>query len=868
MNWLRGMRGRFRALFQRERVEQDMAEELRSHIELQTGDNVQAGMRPEEARLAALQQFGSIEPLKERCRDERYMMWLDHLLQDVRYGIRTLRRSPGFTAVSVATLALGLGVNTALFSIISAVLLQPLPYPNPEQLVQLDQSNRKDAILSEYGVSVPNYRDWRAMSHSFSHLGIHFYDDFWLTEGERVRPVRAWYFSAEMIPALGVRPLVGRGFSEDDEKAEDVALVGYDLWQHVLGGRTNLAGATVVVNNRRLQVVGIMPRGFNFPARMELWLPLPGSKKEFQNRGWMQGRVIGRLKAGVSVSRAQAEMDTIARQLESQYPQFKDWGIRVTSLHDKAIAPVRPALPILVGVALFVLLIACANLGNLLLSRSLARQKELAIRAAVGAGNARLIRQLLTESLLLSGFGAAAGFLAVLWTRGLWAGLVGPHLPRFALIRIDFSVWWYTLAVAVLTGLGCGLIPAWRIWRTNLQQDLKDGGQRSVAEHSGGWLRSGLVVSQVSLALVLLIGAGLALRSVYHLLHPGLSVDPNKVLVMDVQLPKAGYPEDAQRLAFFEQLKERLKAWPTVEASGAASFMAFGSGMRSPMSLKDRPNDPPRWTFSCDVSPDFFKAIGIPLLRGRDLSDQDRKGGPRVALINETMARRYWPGEDPIGKQFGGPDNWITVVGVVRDLRPGGIESARRAEYYNCWYQSSFINTLVVRTAVDPAKVTGQLTALFHDMDKTLPTPDAQTLGELLDDVASDTRALLGLLGIFGGLAVVLAVVGIYGVIAYAVTQRRHEFGIRMALGARKMDVVCLVLKWGGRLALTGTAVGLILAWACTRLMTSLIEGISPRDAITFASVPWVLLLFAFLGCYVPARKAARADPLAALRYE
>jgi predicted permease len=290
--------------------------------------------------------------------------------------------------------------------------------------------------------------------------------------------------------------------------------------------------------------------------------------------------------------------------------------------------------------------------------------------------------------------------------------------------------------------------------------------------------------------------------------------------------------------------------------------------MNSPIALRDRPTEPPRRTFSCDVSPDFFKTIGIPLLRGRGLTDQDRKGAPRVALINETMSRRYWPGEDPIGKQFGGPDAWITVVGVVRDLRPGGIESARRAEYYNCWYQSSYINTLVVRTEVHPAMVSGQIRALFRELDKTLPPPEMQTLGELLNDVASNTRALLVLLGVFGGLALVLAVVGIYGVIAYAVNQRRHEFGIRMALGARKSDVVLLVLKWGGRLALAGTALGMLLAWACTRLMTSLIEGVSPRDALTFLSVPWILLLFAFLGCYLPARKAARADPLAALRYE
>lgn len=868
MNWWQKLLSPLLALFRKEALDADMEQELHSHLELQMQANLESGMQPKEAKRAAACQFGSVEAVKEICRDQRGLLWLEQLLQDLRYGARMLRKNPGFT-VGVATLALGIGVNTAIFSIISAVVLQPLPYPDSERLVELNQSSRTDPALAEYAVSAPNYRDWRALSRSFSHVGIDFYSDFSLTEGEQLRPVRGWYLSSEVLPALGVRPMLGRALIEEDETAGGVALLGYNLWHRLFGSETNLTGKSIVVNDQRVQVAGVMPAGFNFPAATELWLPLPASKKEFQDRGWPLGHVVGRLRPGVSIAQAQSEMDLIARQLAAQYPkEDKGIGIRVASLHSKLIAGVRPVLPILFGAAAFILLIACANLANLLLSRNLARQKELAIRAAVGAGNGRLIRQLLAESLLLSFLGTAAGFIAVIWSRSLWAGLAGRQLPRFAVIKIDSTVWWFALGVAIFTGLLCGLVPAWRIWRADPHDTLKQGGQRSTTAGSSARLRSGLVVTQLALALVLLIGAGLALKSVYYLLHPGLQVDPRKVLVMDLHLPKARYPEDTQRLEFFEHLITRLQTWPTVEAAGAASFVAFGSGMSMPITLEERPEEPPRRTFSCDVSPDFFKTIGVPLLRGRELTAQDRKGAPLVAVINETMARRYWPGENPIGKRFGSSDHWTTVVGVVRDLRPGGVESSRRAEYYPSWYQQSFINTLVVRTAVDPAKLIPQIQDALQQMDKTFPPQDVETLDHLLGDVASENRTLGILLTFFAGLALTLAVVGIYGVIAYTVSQRTHEFGVRMALGARKADVVMLVLKWGGRLALIGTALGLVLAWSFTRVMGRLIEGVSPRDATIFVIVPWVLLGFALIGCYFPAYRASGVDPMSSLRNE
>ncbi len=873
MNWKQKLPFWLQAFLRKQDLDSDMAEEMRSHIEMQTRENIEAGMAPDKARCNALRQFGCVESTKETCREQRGVLWLEQFLQDARYGLRMLRKSPGFTAAAVTTLALGIGVNTAIFSIVSAVLLRPLPYPHPDRLVKLNSTHLKN----EFGASVPDYRDWRAASRSFAHLGICGYGDFRLTEGEQIRSVNGAYFSADTLPAWGVAPLLGRGFLEEDEKAGGVAILGSGLWRRLFGPETNLSGKTLVVNTQRVQVIGVMPQGFDFPDRTELWMPLPEGGKEFGDRGGKNYPVIGRLKPGVSLAQAQSDMDAIARNLETQYPDSnRGSGVRVISLHAEMIAPIRPVLPILVAVALFTLLIACANLGNLQLSRCLAREKELAIRAAVGAGTGRLVRQFMTESLLLSCLGATAGFVAVAWSRGVWSAWVAPYWPRFAQIRIDATVWWFTLAAAVATGLLCGLVSAWRIWRAGLHERLKQGGQRAGSDSSVGWLRSGLVVVQVSLALVLLIGAGLALRSIYHLMHTGLKVDPRKVLVVDVDLPNERYSEHEQLLDFFERSITRLKAWPTVEAAAAATFDGFAISLPFDIFLAGRPEEadaPARRSSLCGVTPGFFSTIGVPLLRGRELNPQDRKGAPKVAVINHTMARRCWPGVDPLGKQFlygreRSRSSWITVVGVVGDLRPGGIESDRRAEFYVPSYQMPFMRTLVVRTSIEPALMASHIRDLFRELDKNVPVPKVQTLDHLLDDVASETRLLATLLAAFAGLALVLAVVGIYGVIAYTVTLRTHEFGVRMALGAQRTQVVFLVLNWGGRMALVGSALGLVLAWMFTGLLAGLVQGVSPRDSLTFLAMPWLLLASVLLGCYLPARKASRVDPISALRNE
>jgi putative ABC transport system permease protein len=682
------------------------------------------------------------------------------------------------------------------------------------------------------------------------------------------------------LPTVGVQPMWGRGFLPEDEQNGGVALVGLGLWQRLFGTDTNLTGKTILVNNQRQAVIGVMPPGFNFPARSELWLPLlesAATSAPLRDRGWRLCGVIGRLKPDVSLRRAQTELDSLARRLEEQHrTENADWGIRVTTLHNKLIETIRPRLPVFIGVAGCILLIACANLGNLLLARAAARQKELAIRASMGAGRWRLARQLITESLVLSALGGLMGFIAVFWGQSLLAKLAAPHLPRFAEFKVDGGVFLFSLVAMAVTGLLCGLAPVWQVSRADLNGVLKESGHRATADRPASWLRSGLVVSELALAVMLLVGAGLALRSVHYLLHLGLDARPGQVLAMEVELPKMLHPEETQRMEFFEQLLARIRALPRVESAAVASYLEFAGGARSPIVLEgilDSRDAPARWTWSCAVSPDFFRTLGLPLLRGRDLTLADRPGAPRVAVITETMARRDWPGENPVGKRFAGGQgsnhgDWITVVGVVRDLRTGGAGGAWRPSYYRSCYQDPFLSTVVVRAAGNPAGLATQLQSLVRDLDQRLPPVSLQTLEEAVEGAASETRVLSHVLMSLAALALVLAVVGTYGVIAYTVAQRTHEFGVRIALGASRGDIARLVLSWGGRLALIGAAGGLFLAWCSTRLMAAMLQGVSPTDLPTFLLVPLLLGVVALLACWLPARRAARVDPMEALRCE
>ncbi len=801
-------------------------------------------------------------------------------MSDLKFAFRQLLKNPGFTAVAVLILALGIGVNTAAFSLVEAVLLRPLPFPESQQLVELYQSNLKHPMRVNYGVSMPDFSDWQAQSRSFSKLGIDDSGNFRLEESGQVRAVRGGYVTAGLLEAAGARPTWGRLFSKADERTGGVAIVGFKLWQRLFGADTNLAGKRVVVNAHSEAVAGVMPPGFDFPSGGELWMPLLESKRDtkpLNQRGWPTGCVYGRLKPGISIRQAQAEMEAVGRRLAQQYPDDKDWGVGVVSLHRRLTAYVRPTLFILAGVAAFVLLIACANLGGLLLCRAVARQKEFAIRASVGAGRWRLVRQLLTESVLLSALGGLAGLLAVLWCHGLFARLPAPLLPRFAVVRVDAPVFLFSMLVALLTGMLCGLASAWRVRRGQLYEVLKEGGQRTPAERAGSWLRSGLVVTELALATVLLIAAGLGLRSVYYLLHPGLKVHLERVLTFDVNLPNDRYPTAAQRLAFFNTLLARIKTLPNVQAVGADSGLDFGGGGgRVPILAEGAPTKsggPARYAWSSRVTPGYFRTLGLPLLCGRGICAQDREGTPPVAVINQTMAREYWPGQDPIGKRFilnvpGNRGPWMPVVGVVGDLRRGGLQNRWRPEYYQSACQDPFLHSVVVRVSRNPEAMAGQLRSLLRGMDNSLPEVSVGRLDRVLYKIAGDAPMLGWVLFCVAGLALALAVVGVYGVIAYTVAQRTHEFGLRMALGARRGDILLLVLRWGGSQAVFGAALGLLVGWCSTRFMKGMLHGVSPTDLLTFSTVALLLVVVSLLAALLPARRAAKADPMEALRYE
>lgn len=794
-------------------------------------------------------------------------------LQDVRFGMWKLRKSPGFTAVAVLTLMLAIGVNTAIFSIVGAIL-RPLPFPQSDRLVELNESHRKEAVLGSYGVSLPNFRGWQAQSRSFTHIAFYGGWEFWLAEGAQVSPVRGKNVSSQFLQTLDVRPMWGRGLSTEDGKDGGAALVGFDLWRRLFGSETNLAGKTITVNEQRRVVVGVMPPGFGYPNGTQVWLPLPDdlpANDPVRARDWRLGAVIGRLGMGVDLRQAQAEMDRLGLLLEEQYPTANaNWGVRVSPLHDKLIESVRPALPVFGVVAACILLIACANLGNLLLSRATTRRKEFAIRASLGAGRGRLARQLITESLMLSAFGGMAGFLAVWSGRALLAKLAGQYLPRFAEIRIDPSVFLFSLGATVVTGLLCGLAPVWQVRRTDIHGALKDGGSRATTDRATTWLRSALAATELALAMVLLIGAGLSLRSVYYLLHPGLDSISGQVVEVQVELPKFLYRENTARLDFHTRLLDRIRSLPGIEAAGAASWLEFSRGARSPITLDTASGGGTRWTWSCAVSPGFFEALRLPLLRGRDVSSDDRPGAPEVAVVNETMARSYWPGQEPLGKRFRTGDAnsspWITVVGVVRDLRAGGVNDTWRPAYYRSHLQSPYLGSIVVRASTGAKDLPRQLQSVIRETDSRLPSANIQTLEAVLDESASEAVGLGRILISLASLALVLAVVGTYGVIAYTVSQRRHEFGVRIALGASRREIALLVLRWGGRLAVAGTALGLALAWSSTRVLAGLLEGVSPTDPIVFAGVPFVLCVITLLACWVPARRATQVDPMESLR--
>ncbi len=805
------------------------------------------------------------------------------LLQDLRYGARLLFKSRGFTFVAVISLALGIGANTAVFSVVNAVLLRALPYQEPERIVLLWGDDRKRADHREQ-VSATDVADWRAQAKSFAAVST--YGDWRaLVSGDGVpERLTAAQVGDGFFDVMQGRPLLGRVLlpAEQQDGKDFVVVLSYGLWQRRYGGDPGIVGRTLTLSGRPYTVVGVMPADFqSLPKGLldesaELYRPVAEPPDETQRSG-RHLRAIARLKPGVALAAAQAEMNFIAAQLEQQHPQSNtNYGVRVTPLREDLVGRLRPTLLLLFGAVGFVLLIACANVGNLLLARSSARQKELAIRAALGAGRVRLVRQLLTESVLLALAGGALGLLAALWGTSLIEAVGAQLVPWLGHIALDGRVLAFTCAMSVLTGIVFGLAPAWRMSRPDLNETLKDGGRSAGAGASRSRLRSGLVVAEVALALVLLICAGLLIKSIVRLRNVDPGFEAKNVVTLSVWLPRASYPKAQDWHDIYGRVIERIEALPGVQAAGLTSTLPASGFDRRSVELEGRTykaGDYPE-VDNYIITPDYLHAMSIPLLRGRALTGTDDTHAPPVALVSETMARKLWPGEDPVGKRlryYGDkvPPPWATVVGVVKDVRQYGLDMPGTMGLYvpDAQYPS-FAATMVVQTASEPAALVSAIRSAVFDVNKEIAIYDVRPMAQLLADTILLRRFSMLLLGMFATLALVLATVGIYGVISYSVTQRTHEIGIRLALGAQRSDVLRLIVGHGMLLTLGGVGLGLLASFAVTRVLATLLYEVSATDPLTYTGISLLLGAVAFVACYIPARRAMRLDPMIALRYE
>lgn len=801
---------------------------------------------------------------------------MNTIWQDLRYGVRMLAKNPGFTAVAVLTLALGIGANTAIFSVVDAVLFRPLPYDQSDRLVQVWPVNVKRGF--EGGVPFPNYFDWRDQNHVFEEMAA-YADIFFNATGENEpQRILGAGVSSSLFPLLGAKVMIGRTLLPEDDRPEAslVILVSHRLWQQRFGADPQLVGKTLTLDGKSYTVVGIMPPTFHFPEdeEIDLWAPatlLYAGIVSNRNAGSLN--VIARLKRGVTLKQAQVEMETISRRLEQQYPDANaGWSVRLIPFQEMLVGKIQRSLLVLLGAVAFVLLIACANVTNLLLARATARQKELAIRTALGASRRRLVRQFLTESVLLGLCGGIGGLMLALWGVDLLVAMLPDSLPRVHEIGIDRPVLGFTLGISILTGLIFGLVPAMHGSKSAPNESLKEG-SRTTAGHAGrNRIRSLLVIAEVALSLMLLVGAGLLIKSFWRLQQVKPGFNPENVLSVSLTLPDYKYSaEKSRQLAFYRQVMQRLERLPGVRSVGMSTILPLGgSRSRSGFTIEGRPLSSPRpLADDREISPHYFQTLGIPLLRGRVFTDGDREGTSPVVIINETMAQRFWPDEDPIGQHIAMERVKYEIVGIVGDVKHMSLAVASSPELYLPYPQMPglWVN-FVIRTAANPTSLAEAVRSAIRAIDKDQPISRVATLEQLRSRSVSQPRFNTLLLGVFAAVALVLAAVGLYGVMAYSVTQRTHEIGVRMALGAQTTDVLKLVVRQGMWLTCVGLGIGLVGAFASTRVLSTLMYGVNTTDPTTFVSVSLLLVGVALLACYLPARRATRVDPMGALRYE
>ena len=869
----------------RKQMLEALDQDIRDHIETETQDNIDRGMSPKEARHAALRKFGSVTRVKEETRDVWSWVWAERLLQDIRYALRILRKSPAFTVVAVLTLALGIGANTAVFSVVYAVLFRPLPYKDAAHLVVLNETTPKVGVVS---VSYPNFLDWRSQSHAFSEMAALHNVAFNLAGVTEPESISGEAVSPNFLPMMGIRPALGRDFLPSEEKAgtAPVVLLSYSLWQSHLGGDPNVIGRSITLDGRSFIIVGVLPSDYLSPSKTDVLLPIGvwatnNSEEAFErgNRGDMT--IIGRLAPGVTLAQARAEMEGIAARLAREYPLTNDqFGVALQPIREAFVGETRPALLVLFGAVMFVLLMACANVANLFLVRGTGRTKEMALRIAFGASRGRIVSQMLTESFVLSFVGGGLGLaLAVSGIRGM-AQLVPAGLLARDAVSLNGAMLMFAAGIAILAAFVFGLTPAMHWNKPDVQSELKEGGRTASAGAAHSRLRGALAIAETSLALILLVGAGLMMKSLYRLLQvdPGFRTD--RVVTMAMALRTHQYSKDPAVLNFWQQVLDRVRVLPGVESAAVGTAIPLGGDhSRSDITIEGmalpKPGSYPHPDVHI-VSPGYVQTLGILLLRGRAFSDADDDMAPPVAMINEMVARQFFPNRDPVGKRFmfghpsaSHPPKWRTIVGVVSSTRLYGLANPARLEVYVVFRQNPTSQmTLLVKSGIDPASLTSAVRATVQAIDKDQPISAISTMKELVNNSVATRRMTLVLLGLFSGLALTLGAIGIYGVISYSVAQRTREIGVRMALGAPRRDVFRLVVGQGLKLAGTGIAIGIAAAFGLARLMSSLLYGVSVVDLETFAGVAVLLMLVAFVACYIPARRAMRVDPIFALRYE
>jgi putative ABC transport system permease protein len=865
-------------LFRRDRIDRDIEEELLFHLEMRAQENISRGMTPEEAMWDARRRFGRVGRIKELCRELRGVGIMETLWQDLRYGIRVLRKNPGFTIVAVLTLALGIGANTAIFSIVNAVILSPLPFKEPDRIMYLQASNQQ-RNLEQFGVTPPDFLDWRAQSKSFSEMAAYESTIFRHTADSGAERLNGYSVTANFFDLMGEKPLLGRVFTAEEERPgnDDVAILSETVWQRHFGADPNIIGKPVKMNDRIFTVVGVMKGAFKFPDSLtEVWKPLAFNNEELQDRTDYRLQVLGRLRDGATLEGARVEMEAIASQLQQAYPATNTgWTVFMQPLQESVVGYLRPAMFVLLGAVFFVLLIACVNVASLLSARMTSRRKEVALRTAIGATRLRLLRQLLTESVLLGLIGGVCGVLLAILGLKVLVSFIPPSIPRIEEIGIDPTVLGFTLLISILTGLIFGLMPAWQTTHTNLNEILKDSSRGSTGGKGQNRFRNVLVVSEVVLSLVLLIGAGLLIRSFVAMRNVDPGFKAEGVLVnSQLVLPPQKYAEGNRGTEFFKELFQRVRALPGVEAVGGITALPLQGNSRlqafDVMGRAPQPKGQELTAVINTVGADYFQTMSIPLRRGRMFTERDDANGPKTVLINESLARRIFASEEPLGQRLylRGGNTPYEIVGVVGDTKQYSLTGDASPEIFTHYLESptTFMYVLA-RTKGDPTSLAMPIRREVQAIDPDQPVGN-RTLAQQFENSISQPRFYTLLLGLFAVVALVLATIGIYGVMSYMVAQRTHEIGIRMALGAQRRDVLRIVIGQGLKLAIIGVAVGLALSFLGTRLLSSLLYGVSAVDPITFAFIPLLLTVVAVAACFIPARRATRIDPLVALRNE